>query len=176
MCIAIHVLNSDLFQCVFHIQKLKNDDPLQRAQNIIAKVATPSRVEASVLATHFPARADSIIRKGNWKRKKTSKDERPTKITVVLLEKFSSSVPKGKVRQELASSGRILSIRFTPTMSSQSIREKIEGAFNINYFTVLECDSNSHQLIKAAEQDLSGFEVVSRKGSLYLCESFPEVN
>ena len=71
MCIAIHMLNSDLFQCVFHIQKLKNDDPLQRAQNIIAKVATPSRAEASVLATHFPAWADSIIRKGNWKRKKT---------------------------------------------------------------------------------------------------------
>lgn len=105
--------------------------------------------------------------------RKPSKDERPTKVTVVLLEKFSSSVPKGKVRQELASSGRILSIRFTPTMSSQSIREKIEGAFNINYFTVLECDSTGHQLIK---QDLSGFEVVSRKGSLYLCESFPEVN
>ena len=95
-----------------------------------AKVSNPSRAEASVLATHFPAQSYNIISKGYWKRKKSSKVDRPTKVTVVLLEKFSSSVPKDKARQELASSGRIMSIRFTRTMSSKSIREQIEGTFN----------------------------------------------
>ena len=128
------------------------------------------------MATHFPSRADNIISKGYLKRKKSLKNERPTKVTVVLLEKFSSCVPKGKARQELASSGRIMSIRFTRSMSSQSIREKIEGAFGTKCFTVLECDSTGHQLIKAAEQDISGYYVVLRKGCLYLCESFPEVS
>ena len=117
------------------------------------------------MATHFPARADILL-----KRKKTkSAKERPTKVTVVLLNKFSSCVPKGKIHRELAESGRIISIRFTRTMSSESIREKIEGAFAVNNFTVLECNSNGHQLVKAADQDIHGEELVSRKGCLYLC-------
>ena len=128
----------------------------------VSLLSNPSRAVASVLATHFPAQSDNnnIITKGYWKPKKRS--------TVVLLEKFSSSVPKGKARQELSSRGRLMSIRFTRTMSSQSIREQIEGEFNINSFTVLECNSTGHQLIKAAEQDFSRCEVVSRKGYVNL--------
>ena len=87
-----------------------------------------------------------------------------------------SSIPKGRLRQKLAESGRIMSIRLSRTMSSRSIREKIESAFSTKNFTVLECVSGGHQLIKAADEEIDAEEVVSRKGSLYLCEFFPEVS
>lgn len=51
-------------------------------------------------------------------------------------------------------------------MSSRSIREKIESAFSTKNFTVLECVSGGHQLIKAADQEIDAEEVVSRKGPL----------
>ena len=69
-----------------------------------------------------------------------------------------------------------MSIRFTRTMSNQSIRDKIKGAFAVSNFTVLECDVTGHQLVKAADQDINGDELVARKGCLYLCEVFPEVS
>ena len=125
---------------------------------------TPSKVEASTLASHFPSRTDIGI---GWKRKNKGAKVRPSKVSVVLLDKFMSSIPKGRLRQKLAESGRIMSIiRLSRTMSSRSIREKIESAFSTKNFTVLECVSGGHQLIKAADQEIDAEEVVSRKGPL----------
>lgn len=49
------------------------------------------------------------------------------------------------------------------------------NAFGIDEFTVLECDTSGHCLIKSAEQDINGEAAVERKGSLYLCETFATV-
>ena len=134
---------------------------------------TPSKVEASALASHFPSRPDIGI---GWKGRNKEAKVRLTKVSVILLEKFTSSIPKGRLRQKLAESGRIMSIRLSRTMSSRSIREKIESAFSTKNFMVLECVGGGHQLVKAADQEINAEEVVSRRGSLYLCGLFPEVS
>ena len=152
----------------------QKEGSLQKAQSIISRVITPSKVEVSALASHFSAKSLAQSSAHGWKRRKSNARIRPTKVTVVLLEKYSASVPKGKIRQDLASRGRILSIRFHRGMSSQDVQEKIEEAFTSPSFTFLECDSG-HHLIKAAEQELNGEDVVTRKGSLYLCEQFSKV-
>ena len=148
----------NVFQFLF-----QKEGSLQKAQSIISRVITPSKVEVSALASHFSAKSLAQSSAHGWKRRKSNARIRPTKVTVVLLEKYSASVPKGKIRQDLASRGRILSIRFHRGMSSQDVQEKIEESPS---FTFLECDSG-HHLIKAAEQELNGEDVVTRKGSLY---------
>ena len=95
------------------------------------------------------------------KKKAAIKRQRPNNVTVVMMKEYSSTIPKGKVRQKLASN---LSLRFTCTMSSQEIRNKIIHAFKVAKFVVLECDSTGHNLIKSADQSVDGEMVVAHKG------------
>ena len=87
----------------------------------------PSKVEASTLATHFPFRTELNMKTGYYKRKNKFQS-RPTKITVVLLDKYMPSVPKGKVRRSLASQGRIMSLQFHRGLSADAVNTKIKEA------------------------------------------------
>ena len=91
------------------------------------------------------------------------------------MRNFSPTVPKGKVRQELVSTGKIQTMRVMKEMSSSDTRKKITKAFDITQYMVLECDGSGHGLLKSSEQDMDGDYVSQRRGSLYLCECF-EVN
>lgn len=111
---------------------------------------------------------------GQWKRKKKSNalvKHRPVKVTVVLV-KYVPSIPKGRIRQQLASTGRILSLKLHHGRSSKEVGEKLEHAFNTSRFVFLECDNTGHHLVKGANQDINGDDAVEWKGCLYLCESF----
>lgn len=89
-----------------------------------------------------------------------------------MMKEYSSSIPKGKVREKLALKGQILSLRFTRTTSSQEVRNQIICAFKVAKFVVLDCDSTGHNLIRSADQSVDGEKVVALKGGLYLCEKF----
>ena len=93
-----------------------------------------------------------------------------------MMKEFSHKIPKGQIRQRLASKGRILSLRISRSMSHQEVKNQIIRAFKMNEFTVLECDSTGHNLIKAADQTIDGEKAVDRKGALYLCEKFDHVS
>ena len=98
------------------------------------------------------------------------------KVTVVLMDEYSASVPKGKVRQKLAMNGRIMSLKLHRGMTPADVHKKIEQAFNVHNFVYLECDNTGHGLVRGAEQDINGEDAVDRKGCLYLCERFFEVS
>ena len=89
-----------------------------------------------------------------------------------MMKKYSSIVPKGKERHNLAAEGRILNMKVTRGMSAKEIKDKISTAFDVANFTVLECDSNGHSLIKCCDQEIDGDAVAQRRGCLYLCETF----
>ena len=109
----------------------KKEGSLQKALSIISPVITPSKVEVSAL---FSAKSLAQSSAHGWKRRKSNARIRPTKVTVVLLEKY---FPKGKIRQDLASCGRILSIRFHRGMSLQDVQGKIEDAFKSPFWNVI---------------------------------------
>ena len=164
-------------------------------KNIIARVKKPTEAEAKALASYFPSSSmsrSSSSRKHSVdlfdpsgecvalpqqkKKKAASKgNPKPTVVTVVLMEKFSMRVPKGKVRQKLYSEGRIQSVSLRRTMSFLQVKNAIIRAFTrfqLSHFTILECDQGCHNLSRACVQEIDGEKVLQRRGCLYLCEEF----
>ena len=89
-----------------------------------------------------------------------------------MLKKFSSCVPKGKLRQQLAAEERILNMKFHREMTADEVKSKILGSFQVSKYTLLECDNTGHNLVLCSDQDIDGVSVVQRRGCLYLCEVF----
>ena len=42
-------------------------------------------------------------------------------------------------------------------------------AFDVLQYTILECESTGHGLLKSSEQEVDGEYMAQRRGSLYLC-------
>jgi hypothetical protein len=152
------------------------------AERIISNIKKPSQADAKALSAYFPSRnklvksppfdpsAESVVTVKHSKKKRGIKRMRPTKVTVVMLDEFRSSIPKGKYRQKLASKGKIQSVLFERLMSPQEVKNTIIRAFGVNDFVVLDCDSTGHSLIRCADQLIDGERIVERKGGLYLCK------
>ena len=148
-------------------------------------MSKPTEAEAKALAKFFPSTkskssggsfdptADCVVL-GQQKKKKAAikPKQRPISISVVMMKKYSPIVPKGKKRQQLAAQGRILNMKVTREMSSEEIQSKINRAFEVSEYTVLECDSSGHNLLKCCDQEIDGDAVAQRRGCLYLCETF----
>lgn len=160
------------------------------AESILSKVQKPSKAEAKSLAKYFPSpgSSSSTARKSfnpsvglvsqKKKRSATKRAERPSTISVIMMERYCPSIPKGKKRQRLASKGLIQSLRFTRSMSCQEVKTKIMRAFGVDSYVVLDCDCTGHNLIKCADEacTIDGTKVVERKGALYLCKEFNVVS
>ena len=116
----------------------------------------------------FNPNADCVVI-GEQRKKKAAIKKRPSRP---VMKNFSPIVPKGKVRQELVTTGKIQTMRVTKETSSSVIQEKIVKAFDVLQYTVLECDSTGHGLLKSSEQEVDGEYMAQRRGSLYLCEYF----
>ena len=156
------------------------------AQSVLKKLTQPGDMPVKELTTIFnthqnkpgPSRfvpgAKCVVSNKKKKKAAVQKKPKPSSVTVVVLKKFTSKVPRGDARETLASSGRIQSLRFTRDMSSSDVKQRIMSVFNLcSEYTVLESDSSGHNLCKCSEQDIDGESVVGRKGSLYICETFP---
>ena len=155
----------------------------QKAESIISEIKKPTQAEAKALAAFFPGSkrrvdfdpsAESIVLSRQKKKKAAIKRQRSTTISVIMLEKYSSTIPKGILRKRMAAKGKIQGIKFTREMSFQEVKNKIIRAFEVDTFVVLDCDG--HNLIKCAEQSINGEKVVDRKGGLYLCKEFDRVS
>ena len=132
-----------------------------------------SAPKAAERALNFDPAAVCVV-SGQQKKKKAAikPKQRVVNISVVMMKKYSSCVPKGKERQSLAANGRILNMKVTRGMSAREVKDKICAAFDVTNFTALECDRNGHSLIKCCDQEINGEAVSQRRGSLYLCETF----
>lgn len=121
----------------------------------------------------FDPTAECVV-SGNQKKKKAAirPKQRAVNVSVVMMKKYSPTIPKGKERQNLAAEGRILNMKVTRGMNAKEVKDKISKAFEVSNYTVLECDSNGHSLLKCCDQDIDGDTVAQRRGCLYLCETF----
>ena len=110
-----------------------------RAKSIISKVKKPTEAEAKALARIFPSSskpraiekafdpAAECVVSGQQKKKKAAirPKQRTISISVVMMKKYSSIVPKGKERHNLAAEGRILNMKLTRGMSAKEVKDLI---------------------------------------------------
>ncbi len=159
------------------------------AESVLKRISKPKDVEVKELSKMFPSYrtkpgpsqkfdpgAKCVAAERQKKKKKSSVPKKIlSAVTVVVLDKFSCIVPRGKVRQKLASSGKIQSIKFSRDMSPEQVRASIKAVFKLEEYTVLNSDSSGHALCKCADQDINGETIVGCKSSLYVCKEFCHV-
>ena len=158
------------------------------AQVLSKKLCKPSSLESKALKELFPATAKSGKRRippfdptseccassAQRKKKAANSQGRVTNVPVMLLKKYVPNIPRGKFRNELKSQGRVQTIQFRRSMSSLEVKCQIKVGFRkvgLKNWMYLQADSNHLQV--ASNQDMTGEEVINRKGFLYLCQ---EVN
>ena len=89
-----------------------------------------------------------------------------------MMKNYCTIMPKNKERKKLESQGRKKDFKILRSASDTEIHDLINRAFDVSNFTVLESDKNGHNLLKCSIQHVNGEFAVSRRGALYLCESF----
>ena len=167
--------------CNLNLLVLQPTEPkvaYNRATDILKKVTKPTEAEAQALAKYFPSNSSrprfdpkaeclKSTKKGSRK-----KNERPCAVTVVMMKKFTSCIPKGKVRKQMVQEGKIHTLRINRSASASAkyVTDKIENAFKVSNFTILECGAALE--LRSCDQVLDGEVAVERRGSLYLCEYF----
>ena len=103
------------------------------------------------------------------KEEEKEKKARPTAVNVVMLKKFTTNVPKYANRRKLIKEGRIKSIYISKNADHNQVHRKIEAAFSIANFLVLDC-YKGHHLSISTNKFVDGRLAVQRRGCLYLCE------
>lgn len=148
-------------------------------------VSKPTEAKAKALAKYFPSAKSTSSQRafdpaaecvvlGPQKKKKAAirPKQRPVNISIVMMQKYSPVVPKGKECHKLASQGRMLNMKVSRGMNAKELKDKISGAFHVSDYTILECANNGHTLVKCFDQEIDGDAIAQRHGCLYLCEAF----
>ena len=104
------------------------------------------------------------------KRVTSTSSKRPTAVTVYLLKKYSKKLPKNSARRQMSFEGRRKTIFFSRGDDSVSVEEKILSTFQIEKYTVLECNSRTHQLIVSPLKNVNGSHVIQRRRAFCICE------
>ena len=141
----------------------------------------PTEVEAKALAKCFPfakskkegfdPTGECVVANAQAKKKAAFKGkQRSVSVNVVMLKRYLPSIPKGNLRKELLSQGRIKSVSVTREMSNLQVRNTIIRAFKVASFAFLEGDRKG-RLTGMDGNSLDGEGAVNRRGSLYLCET-----
>ena len=66
--------------------------------------------------------------------------------------------------------GRRKTIFFSRGDNSVSVEEKILSTFQIEKYSVLECDNRTHRLIVLPLKNVNGSHVIQRRRAFYICE------
>ena len=104
------------------------------------------------------------------KRMTSTSSKRPTAVMVYLLKKYSKNLPKNSARRQMSFEGRRKTIFFSRGDDSVSVEEKILSTFQIEKYTVLECNSRTHQLIVSPLKNVNGSHVIQRRRAFCICE------
>ncbi len=108
----------------------------------------------------FDPGAKCVVAEKQRKKKTAVPKKKLSAVTVVVLDKFSCFVPRGNVRQKLASSGKMQSRKFSRDMSPEQVRASIKAVFKLEEHTVFNSDSSGHTLCKCSDQDIHGETIV----------------
>ena len=134
------------------------------AESALDKITKPKDIEVKELSKvfhyyqskpgpsrTFDPRAKCVVAENQRKKKASvpNKKGKTSSGTVVVLDKYTSNVPRGKARQKLATSGKMQSVLYTRDMSSVQVETKIKSVFNLSDYTVLESDSSGHTYVNA---------------------------
>ena len=142
---------------------------------MLTRIKSPSEVQAKTLGNlFFNPRAECVARDAHGKKKKfestpkvpASKD---SAVTIVLLKKYHTRIPRGDFRQELIDGNRVKKIALNRDMTPKEVKGKILAAFSCEDFTLLECAKGGY-LLKAKDKELTSQLAIDRRGALYLCE------
>lgn len=162
-----------------------------KAKDLCQTLGKPSKANARVLASLFPACASSgSKRKLNYnpndecvageahRRKKaaTPGQGRAKRLKVVMLSNIPSSIPKGSRRESLKKNGRIVETSFHRCMTANEVIKQIRAAFvdlgDLHNLQFLHAQRDNTLLV-AENQHLDGVGVIKLAGcgSLYIKHS-----
>ena len=160
-----------------------------KAVNIATRLGKPATGEAEALGYLFPSSSSSgskrprpvfdptaelTVAEEKRKKKAVNSQGRPVNVKVMVLKSFSPYIPRGRPRNLLKKDGREKTLRFRRSMNSEEVRCTIARGFphieclKDKSWTYLQCDAENH-LVVSKNQAFDGSEVISRKGSLYIC-------
>ena len=135
----------------------------------------PSEPQARVLgklfggSKGFNPKARCVADDAHEKKKKFEPKTKDSQVTIVMLKKYESRIPRGEYRQELSDSNRVQKIKMNRNDTPKEVKNKILAAFGCKGFSVLEC-ANGGYLLRAADEELTSQLAIDRRGALYLCE------
>ena len=161
-----------------------------RAIGLGKRIGSPPGLQRQVIQHLYPASAGMqkkvpVKRKFNpteisvaekQKKKKKAAIVKPCTLSLVLLNKHFSAVPKGKSRKSLLAEGRIKKVSISRMMSAENVRSCICNAFSdsvqMSAPAVFLCTGRDNSLDVFQKQDLDGSELIELAGggSVYLLE------
>ena len=140
---------------------------------IFPSFSTPKAAER---ALNFDPAAECVVSGQQKKIKAAIKPkQRVVNISVVMMKKYSSCLPKGKERHSLAANGRILNMKVTRGMSAREVKDKIRAVFDVAKSSLavplcllmfLMSEHNSSKKRSHPERSVSA---IMQKECMYVC-------
>ena len=145
---------------------------MDNANNLLAHIKKPSESQAKVLNNLFSIPGINVHLTMHTERKKKFQPvkTKDTSVTVVMLNKYQSTIPRGEVRQELSDNNRVQQVAINRSYSPAKVRDVILAAFGCKDFSTLECAKGGY-LLRAEDKELTSQLAIDRRGALYLCET-----
>ena len=161
----------------------------KQAGNSSSKLCKPNKREAEELSKLFPHTVRTSKKHGPSfdpneilegvpdKKKKRGGTSlgRCVNVTVCRLPRYSTFIPKGKVRNELKKQRRLVDIKLTRSMTATVVRQAIDRVYHrldTNWKYLATGQDNA--LTLADNQSPDGNVVCTRRGCVYICDT--EVN
>ena len=162
-----------------------------KAKDLCRALGKPSKANARVLASLFPACASSgtkrqlnfdpndecVVGEAHCRKKAATPGQgRAKRLKVVMLSNIPSTIPKGSRRESLKKNGRVVEIPFHRRMTANEVIKQIRAAFvglgdlhNLQFLHARQ-DNTLHV---AENQHLDGVGVIKLAGcgSLYIKQS-----
>lgn len=150
-------------------------DPNEKAAALLANVRKPTEKQALALNKLFPTtsgkfnpRSECVAKTAHAKKKKFTIAPKLASVTVILLKKYQTRVPRGECRQDLFQKNRVKKVELHRQMSPGDVKHSILKSFGCRDFEVLDCAKGGY-LLKSSDE-LTASLAIDRRGALYLCE------
>ena len=149
-------------------------DPNEKVQGLLTSMKKPTEKQALALSKLFPAskkfnpHAECVAKAAHAKKKKFSTAPKLSSVTVVLLKKYQTRIPRGDYRQELIDKKRMKKVELHRRMSPEEVKGAILKTFGCKGFTVLDSAKGGYLL--RSDDELTANIAIDRRGALYLCE------
>ena len=150
-------------------------DPNEKAKGLLTGMRKPTDKQAVALSKLFPSskkfnpQAECVAKTAHAKKKKFATAPKLSSVTVVLLKKYQTRIPRGDYRQELIDEKRMKKVELHRRMSPEEVHATILEAFGCKRFTVLDCAKGGYLL--RSDEELTANIAIDRRGALYLCEA-----